>query len=732
MINARTTRLVGLLALVCAAALTLVLETGVATADDGQVSSAVVSLSAGYQHACALTSEQEVLCWGLNGAGQTDVPEGRYRAVSAGSWHTCALTVDGEVRCWGLDQHGQLDAPVGQFSAVSAGFDHSCAIREDDQRLICWGGGGSLHRIPEGRFQALDAGRSHSCALALDTTIQCWGSNERGESESPSTRYKQVVTLQSNTCGLTTSGAVECWGAAVGREPTAQEGTYKSISGRWGHVCGITFEDEIHCWHLYKYSADQAGETLAPVGRYTAVAAGYRFSCALTQAGTVRCWGAEDYGHHFAPEGTFNEVSAGHFFTCGIEPTGSLVCWGGKGNAWAESGHEERWRSQQFRQVNAGSSHVCALTEEDRARCWTKVGYHTPGITDVAPGRYASLVSNYITGCGLNVQGQAFCWGPFEDVNATPLGEWNSLSTSYAAACGIRPDGQIECWGSELGTPPVGSFESLSLGRTFGCAIDTDHQLLCWGRPWFVWRHGWSETPIGSYAAIDAGPNGYCALSTDGDVICYASVHTTDLGCGERMPGQGLDEHCRFARGDWTRAPNPPYISVTTGADHACALKADGALDCWILLRKPTAVPERIVAPPLGDMQAEDEHGDPAGLLEMEVDEPVERLGRIATRRLNDGRIEFAFDPAEGERVLPSSRFFPADSPVGRWRHSSPVVIDGVEWGRISAQRRAGGELELSFVAADGTRILPRSRIFPPSAPADRWLRSNQFDAVGE
>ena len=51
---------------------------------------------------------------------------------------------------------------------------------------------------------------------------------------------------------------------------------------------------------------------------------------------------------------------------------------------------------------------------------------------------------------------------------------------------------------------------------------------------------------------------------------------------------------------------------------------------------------------------------------------------RIAARRLDDGRVEFALQEraADGwsERVLPSRRFFPADG-RGRWLYSSPVSV---------------------------------------------------------
>ncbi len=48
---------------------------------------------------------------------------------------------------------------------------------------------------------------------------------------------------------------------------------------------------------------------------------------------------------------------------------------------------------------------------------------------------------------------------------------------------------------------------------------------------------------------------------------------------------------------------------------------------------------------------------------------------RIVAQKLEDGRIEFGLEQ-DGERILPRTRFFPADARVGRWLKSSPVTIE--------------------------------------------------------
>lgn len=64
------------------------------------------------------------------------------------------------------------------------------------------------------------------------------------------------------------------------------------------------------------------------------------------------------------------------------------------------------------------------------------------------------------------------------------------------------------------------------------------------------------------------------------------------------------------------------------------------------------------------------------GVAELQGDIAV----RIAARRLDGGRIEFALQPQKrngewGGRLYPSIRFLPANPPRGRWLNSSPVAV---------------------------------------------------------
>ena len=105
-----------------------------------------------------------------------------------------------------------------------------------------------------------------------------------------------------------------------------------------------------------------------------------------------------------------------------------------------------------------------------------------------------------------------------------------------------------------------------------------------------------------------------------------------------------------------------------------------------------------------------------------------EQTGRIVARRLADGRTEFGWQPTGGGRVLPASRYFPANIEHTRWLRSTPVEIEGRAIGRINARLRSDGRIEFGFTPTDGERILPPSRNFParPST-INRWLRSTEI-----
>ena len=108
-----------------------------------------------------------------------------------------------------------------------------------------------------------------------------------------------------------------------------------------------------------------------------------------------------------------------------------------------------------------------------------------------------------------------------------------------------------------------------------------------------------------------------------------------------------------------------------------------------------------------------------------------ETAGRIVARLLDDGRVEFGWQPTGGARVLPTQRYFPTDATVDRWLRSSPVEVNGAEIGRINARLLEDGRIEFAFTPTDRERILTDARYFPTSARPNRWLRSTEITING-
>jgi len=161
-------------------------------------SEAYSSVVAGNNNTCAINSSGQVDCCGRNDHGQSAPPGDLRVSMLRPGWnHACGLTLDGEIRCWGIDQahtynFGQVDdQPSGVFVALGGRDDTSCAIRDpsaDLDRIHCWGRDnyGQASQAPsEGQWAEVTAGAYHGCAVAVDGTVTCWGADSDGQATPP-------------------------------------------------------------------------------------------------------------------------------------------------------------------------------------------------------------------------------------------------------------------------------------------------------------------------------------------------------------------------------------------------------------------------------------------------------------------------------------------------------------------------------------------------------------------
>ena len=341
------------------------------------------------------------LCTGDNAFGQLGVPTaeialdsvpisrdsgfgGNVLALDGGGRHLCAIVEQfggtGRVACWGDNSDGQLGG-----GAV---------------------GGSSPVPVPGVSFlsgTSLSAGESHSCVVAMGST-QCWGKNDVGQLGSgaagastgvPVTvtgghNFIQVTAGGRHTCGLEASGAVWCWGAndfgQLGNGDTTGTASadpvqvasgliFSEIAAGDDFTCATHYEvgnNVVYCWG--KNDARQLGQatdsarSAVPVAVLTdatdfifgTLVAGARFACVGDgpgdPTGTIKCWGANEYGQlgrgSFTP---FDSIPQAVFTAFLAQPPGSLV---------------------------AGAEFVCGATMELPSRyiCWGRNDHGQFGI----------------------------------------------------------------------------------------------------------------------------------------------------------------------------------------------------------------------------------------------------------------------------------------------------------------------------------------------------------------
>lgn len=320
-----------------------------------------VDLSAGDRHACARGSDQGVYCWGDNHRGQSgdgdlDAPRVRprrvpcvegARAVIAGATQTGVITAEGTFQYWGRN-------------SPATGVD----------RIVL----DPCSPASEKRFDdVLGATLSEDFSLA-------W--NRRGEVLGWDSRSPLALI------------------ADISREPARHrwfEGTFEvAMNARptSGHAC-VRDSQGVHCWG-YTRAPDGASAWYGPflfniADGVSRIAAGVDFTCVVSNARTVWCWGTNRVGQlglghnrdQIFPQpvrGLSNvaEVALGRQHACALTRAGEVWCWGANDSGQLGSLEPEIQSFVPVRvrgitdatQVVAGQDFACALTRDRKAWCW--------------------------------------------------------------------------------------------------------------------------------------------------------------------------------------------------------------------------------------------------------------------------------------------------------------------------------------------------------------------------
>src|SRR5450759_3836047 len=226
----------------------------------------------------------------------------------------------------------------------------------------------------------------------------------------------------------------------------------------------------------------------------TAVVAGARRTCAVTNGGALWCWGWNVYGG--LGDGTTTDrltpvmvsgltsggvaAAAGPYHTCAVTSGGALLCWGG--NQYGQLGDGTTTNrltpvpvsglTSGVVAVTAGYYHTCAVTSGGAVQCWGNNangrlgdGTTTDRLTPVAVSGLTSGVMAVTAGiqqtCALTNGGAVQCWGgnTWGQVgDGTTTDRWTPVAVSgltsgvVAVASGLYHSCAVtsagaQCWG---------------------------------------------------------------------------------------------------------------------------------------------------------------------------------------------------------------------------------------------------------------------------------------------
>jgi alpha-tubulin suppressor-like RCC1 family protein len=341
---------------------------------------------------------------------------------------------------------------------IAAASNVTCGIREGNT-LWCWGAGaygalGDGQTVDESQPQQISRptagwasvtdGGGHGCATRKDGGLWCWGYNREGElgigttvnvarphqvTSPDAAGWASVTAGPNQTCAIRTDTTLWCWG-------------YNG-SGQLG-IGNTTTED-----------LPQQVTSPASTG-WTAVSAGYSYTCATRDDTTLWCWGwnlegelgigntdNQDQPHQVtvpAADGWASIAASNH--TCATRGDATLWCWGYNGSGQLGIGNSSNQdlpaqvtspASTGWTSASSGGFHTCA-TRTHALWCWGSNTYGQLGIGSTA-GHYLPQRVVVPTGTG-----------------------WSLIALGSHHTCATHTGHTLWCWGNnDQGQLGIGS-----------------------------------------------------------------------------------------------------------------------------------------------------------------------------------------------------------------------------------------------------------------------------------
>jgi alpha-tubulin suppressor-like RCC1 family protein len=336
----------------------------------------------------------------------------------------------------------------------------------------------------------------------------------------------------------------------------------------------------------------------SPAAQVTATAtqmtAGDGHTCALTSAGSVQCWGSNEFGQlgngtwagSNAPvpviglSGPAIAISAEHWHTCALLQSGGIQCWGH--NEWGQLGDTTTINRNtpvtvgsigaNVSRITTGLGHTCALLTDARVFCWGRNDSGQLGTGSTADESLPQQVVNLAEGavriasgaehtCAALTSGGVKCWGRNE------IGQLGDGTNTYRST----PV-------SVLGLTEV--VIALGAGWDHTCVVVTGGNARCWGHNLFgqlgdnAFADSWiprNVIGVSGASALEASGWHTCVLASGG-VYCWGANFLGQLGDGTMLNRRVPVQLSYFAA---------DVSAVSTGTEHTCVVLSTGRAACW-------------------------------------------------------------------------------------------------------------------------------------------------------
>jgi alpha-tubulin suppressor-like RCC1 family protein len=451
--------------------------------------------------ACILI-DGEVQCWGDNRYGQlaqgsaTMHPapreiagDHRWSRLVASNAHACGITTDGELYCWGSTLEGASINVVSGTDQVPCGLHADTPCNVDRPALV------PFHP----KADEVGVGSSHTCARN-GTAITCWGRNNHGQlgasgALSPVTvpgTWTRLFSVGSfGTCAQQ-AGQTWCWGAVTGRgqppthDPRLDNMRWLFVNGILGDAgargnartlgCLLDAQSQLVCMGANDHGqfgtgapARECGNAVCEVGESAASCAvdcpGFQV-CSTDSCGNTSCSNA------YASCGD-GVCTPAYGETCSSCPVDCGVC--------AMAALDRSYADAAIGLASA-ESYACGIRFDGRLECWGRNSAGQVGVFDAETGRpqpfvytpqivaglegCTSVAAGNLTTCAV-CSGELYCWGSNRRgqvgagaMAAAPVvtprklaalldanDRWAQVTAGTTYACARTEHGRGFCWG---------------------------------------------------------------------------------------------------------------------------------------------------------------------------------------------------------------------------------------------------------------------------------------------